>query len=319
MDPLKVGLVGLGRHGTRYANHLINDVFGLDLTGVIRDDISKGIPSELEGIELFKDMTDLMKGSDIIIIATPTDSHFNIASKALEMGKHVLLEKPMAGTVDECKKLVETEKITEGSLSIAQTLRYSPVLMKLKDELKSVGPVRWFEMVQSLEPPKTPWLLEDRAMGGCVLNTGVHVFDTVSHILGDINSVSCTLDRYHNPIWEDYAYGDLMIRSGVEGAFKISRNGNFRSCYLRVDLEEGFLWADPLTSTFYQMDDGIRKKEIVKGQTNTLIPLLEDLRDTAIGKIEPKISGLDGMKAVNVAISCYISGREKREVSCRMN
>ncbi len=316
MDRIKVGVAGAGRHGSRYIDHILNDIPEMELTGVTRSDPSLELEKRWveKKVRSFGDQEGLLiRGIDLLIIATPTDTHHELALKGLKAGVHVLLEKPMCGNSDQCRDLILAEKESEGSLTIAQTLRYSPTMIELDKILKDKGPVRWFEAVNALEPPKTPWLMEDRAMGGCVLNTGVHVFDLIEHLLGKVVSTSCWTERILNPVWEDYAYGNLTLSDGLEGAFRISRNTNQRTRYLRVDLDEGFIWADTLTDTIYNVNNGKMKKRRVKRERNTLIPLLSDMVKVIRGEIDPPISGTDGLKAVTIAESCYSSAMEDKE------
>ena len=164
------------------------------------------------------------------------------------------------------------------------------------------------------EPPRTKWLLKDRAMGGCVLNTGVHVFDTVKWILSDIVSIGCRTERINNPIWEDLAYGNMTLKNGIEGSFRISRNTGTRSRYFRVDLREGFLWADSITSEFFHVEDGKMIKETIDGETRTLIPLLRDMVRVVNGEMTPPITAAEGVKAVSAALACYESHSANNEI-----
>lgn len=311
MDRVRVGLAGIGRHGIRYARHIRNDMNDMELSFISRAS-SRDLPEELKGVEISSDI--FKEDLDLLIIATPTDTHHDLISKGLKRDMNILVEKPVVGNREQCLSLLNEEKESQGTLTVAQTLRYTPVLNHLKERLVDFGPIRWFEIVQSLEPPKTPWLLEERAMGGCVLNTGVHVFDTVNWLISEILYASCMTDRILNPVWEDHAYGNLTLRGGIEGCFRISRNTNRRSRFIRVDLKEGFLWADSLTSEFYHVDDGVMKKELISGETMTLIALLQDMVKVVNGEMGPPITALDGIKAVSAALACYDSHGVNNEI-----
>jgi predicted dehydrogenase len=304
------GIIGIGRHGSRYVHHLQNDVFNARLTAAMRGTVKaeRGPLKDHPDVNLYTDLDSFLgSGIDCVIVATPTDSHFHLAAATLKRDLHVLLEKPMCGTIEQCRDLMKIAESSNGTLTIAQTLRYYPVFRRLRERLTSKKNLKWFEMVQSLEPPRTSWLSEGRAMGGCVLNTGVHVFDTISYVLGEISSVSCKTQSIMNPFWEDLAYGDINLSDGIEGSFKISRITNSRSRYLRVDMDEGFLWADSLNDTLYEMKDGELHKEEVTGEKMTLIPLLEDMVEVVNRAIDPPVSGLQGMRAVETAMACYSS------------
>jgi predicted dehydrogenase len=317
MDLFRVAVAGAGRHGSRYIDHLINDIDEMEITGVLRSDPGKGLDDRWKpySLQLFQSLDDLIRSKpDLLIIATPTDTHFDLAKKALSNGIDVLVEKPLCGNSEQCLGLLKYEKENEATITVAQTLRYSPAIKEMEGLLKECGPVRWFEVVNALEPPKTRWLLEKRAMGGCVLNTGVHSFDLVNLLLGRISAVTCWTESIFNPSWEDYAYGNLTLGDGTEGSFRFSRNTDLRTRYLRVDLQEGFIWADTLTDTIYNVKDGKMKKERATGERRTIIPLLNDMVKLLKGEIDNPIPSIAGFEAVAVAEACYASSSKDTEV-----
>ncbi|MGA1848873.1 MAG: Gfo/Idh/MocA family protein, partial [Thermoplasmatota archaeon] len=252
MGELSLGVIGMGRHGSRYINHILNDVKGARLGGVCRSDPAKAeaFTSEHPDIRVFPDADSLFSSGDVeaVVVATPTFTHEGLAVKAMEAGLDVLLEKPMAGSLEACRNIIDTADRTGRKLMLAHTLRYDPVYNALKESLKNENEPSWFEVQQRLEPPKTHWLMDrEQAQGGCVLNTGVHVFDTMRYVFdGEISRMECRTMRIINPVWEDYAYGTITMRGGLEGNFKITRDSNFRARILRVDFEGGLLYGDSL-------------------------------------------------------------------------
>ena len=68
---------------------------------------------------------------DVIVVATPVGSHFELAHQALKAGKHVLVEKPLASTVEECERLVELAQRNNLTLMVDHTYIYSPAIRKI--------------------------------------------------------------------------------------------------------------------------------------------------------------------------------------------
>ncbi|RLF69663.1 MAG: hypothetical protein DRN57_00150 [Thermoplasmata archaeon] len=309
MDPVRAGVAGVGKHGMRYIKHMINDVPEMELSGVVRGDPSKGTVPELEeaGVPMHPSLEGLLSsGVDLLVVAAPTSAHLPAARRALERGVHVLLEKPMASDPEECRELLDAERRSDATLTVAHTLRYSPSILRVRELLSGREGVLWFEMAQTLEPPRNPWLKDGRARGGCVLNTGVHLFDAASFIFGSpVSQVECRLERLKNPMWEDHAYGSMVLSSGLEGAFRISRVSGSRTRYVRVDLENEVLWADVLTETVFHVFDGSSRKEEMKGEKRAIIPLLSDMVNVVRGNMKPPVTGEDGMRAVEAAWKCY--------------
>ncbi|MGA1793518.1 MAG: Gfo/Idh/MocA family protein [Thermoplasmatota archaeon] len=319
MSALRFGVIGAGRHGSRYIKHILEDVKGAELAAVCRMDPSKGLGLEIEPdkVSLHGDYRKLLEDDlDVVVIATPTALHEEMAAASMEAGVDVVLEKPMAATSEACRRLIDVEKRTGRKLMIAQTLRYCPVWKKMGKIWKELPFPEWFEMVQYLEPPKTPWLLDrELAGGGCLLNTGVHVFDSLRFIFdADITSVECRTERSLNPVWEDFAYGTIKLKGGLEGSFKIARDSKYRSRTMRIDHEGGVLYGDALNVKLMKLEDGVEKLVPLRGEVKMLVPLLKDMvRCVRTGK-EPPITSGDGLRAVEIAEACYRSAERGTEV-----
>ncbi len=319
MRPLKFGIIGMGTHGSRYANHILNDVKEATLVAVSRRDGS--LISEFLGnnpkVIFHEDHTELLKEDiDAVIIATPTALHEKMTIGSMEAGLDVILEKPMAGTVEACENIIKVEKKTGRKLMIAQSLRYCPVWNKMKELVQNKPFPEWFEMVQYLEPPKTGWLLDkELAQGGCVINTGVHVFDSFSYIFdAPIRKVECTLERSINPTWEDFAYGNVTLKGGIEGGFKIARDSKYRARTLRIDYQGGLLYGDSLGNRLIQVEEGEEMVIDVGDPVNTIVPLLQDFIHCVQKGSDPPITSSDGVEAVKAARSCYVSAEKDEEV-----
>jgi predicted dehydrogenase len=316
---MKFGIVGLGRHGMRYANHLLNDIDEAELSAVCRRD--KGsieeFLSEYPSVEYHVGLDSLLKSDiDSVIISTPTFYHEEMAIAALKAGKHVILEKPMAGTVEACRRIMEEEERSDRRMMIAQTLRYCPVWNKMKQMLPELPFPEWFEMAQYLEPPKTPWLMNrELAMGGCVLNTGVHVFDSFNFIFdAPVKSVECTMESALNPVWEDFAYGNVTLKGGIQGSFKIARDSKYRARTMRIDYRGGLLYGDSLGNKLIQVEDGVETTIDVGEPVFTLVPLVKDFIRCIENGEEVPVTGEMGMQAVMAAKACYRASEKGEEV-----
>ena len=82
--------------------------------------------------ELFLD-----KSIDAVVVATPVSSHFELAKRCLQSGKHTFIEKPMASTVDECRELIALSHAQGLALMVGHTFVYSPPVKKIKELVDS--------------------------------------------------------------------------------------------------------------------------------------------------------------------------------------
>ncbi len=103
-------------------------------------------------VKILQDTEEVMKNSaiDAVVIATPVHTHFPLAKRALEHGKHVLIEKPMTTSSEEAKHLVELASKKKKILMVDHTFVYSPAVSKMKEMLtkKQLGRLCYFDSVR---------------------------------------------------------------------------------------------------------------------------------------------------------------------------
>lgn len=128
-----------------------------------------------------------------VVIATPDATHLPIATKALEAGKDVLLQKPMAMTSDQCREIIAAASKSSGRLSVSFMHRYFPEVRWLSRALQQ----NRFGRIHSIRLRNaTPgagwaeWFYDPQMVaGGVVMQLGVHGIDLVQHLFGPIASV----------------------------------------------------------------------------------------------------------------------------------
>ncbi len=144
---------------------------------------------------------------DIVDICLPTDLHAEVSIAALEAGKHVLCEKPMALTSADCDRMIAAAQNNNRILMIAQVLRFWPEYVALKDFVaeRKFGAVRSAMFFRQCGLPDwSKWLPISERSGGAVIDLLVHDIDQVISLfgmpqwvsakqLGDVDGISATL------------------------------------------------------------------------------------------------------------------------------
>ena len=147
---INVGIVGFGYWGPNLVRNFVAQpnckVIAIAESKKNRHAvISKMYPE----IHIYDDAQNLINNLsiDAIIIATPVFSHFHLAMKALEMGKHVLIEKPMTSTTQEAETLVNIAKQKNLTLMVDHTFLYTGAVQKIKEIISSgtIGGVKYFD------------------------------------------------------------------------------------------------------------------------------------------------------------------------------
>ncbi|MEA2324422.1 MAG: hypothetical protein QOD81_4272 [Solirubrobacteraceae bacterium] len=140
MRPLGLGVVGLGYWGPHFVRA------GCDLEGAEVVAACDANPIALatqarryRNVRFTPRFSDLLADDEVdaIIVATPITTHYTIAKLALEAGKHVLVEKPLAGSTEECQKLIRLARERGLILMPGHTFLYSPPVLAVKDMLES--------------------------------------------------------------------------------------------------------------------------------------------------------------------------------------
>lgn len=131
MNTVKIGVAGAGHLGKIHLK-CIQDVPELELIGFYDSDASRAasVSSEL-GVHSFDDLDALLASVDALDIVTPTLSHFSLAEKAMTLGKHVFIEKPVTATVSEGERLFKLQKEKGLIAQVGHVERFNPAMQAI--------------------------------------------------------------------------------------------------------------------------------------------------------------------------------------------
>lgn len=120
----------------------------------------------------------------MVIVTTPPESHFELAKRSLEAGKHVVVEKPFVPTPEEAAELAELSKKTGKKLAVYQNRRWDSDFLTLRKILADglLGDIAEFEThfdSHSPDPPPESWKREDKPAHGTIYGLGTHLIDQV--------------------------------------------------------------------------------------------------------------------------------------------
>lgn len=132
---MKVGVIGLGYWGPNLVRNFlahseVTEVIGCDT----RDDRLSFIKARFPAAKLTKNCLDIIKAdTDIIVIATPVDTHYNFAMKSLEAGKHIWVEKPFTSSVAQAEELINIAEQKNLKIFVDHTFIYNGAVRKVKE------------------------------------------------------------------------------------------------------------------------------------------------------------------------------------------
>ena len=191
---MKIGLIGYGAWGKHHANAILNTA-GAELAAIVcNSEKSASIAQkEHKGVTVYRNYDELLKRKDIeaVDIVLPTFLHSKVAIKALNKGKNVLLEKPLAGSLEECDRLIDVANRSGKVLTIGHELRLSSQWRKVKEIIKKgkIGtPI--YSLMSIFRSPfrkgSNNWRYTKSMVGSWILEELIHYFDLLLWFYEDL-------------------------------------------------------------------------------------------------------------------------------------
>ncbi|WP_136795555.1 MULTISPECIES: Gfo/Idh/MocA family protein [Desulfosediminicola] len=312
-NTIRVGIIGTGTHGSRYANHVVNDVEGLVLAATSRRSINGKEQAKEWGATFHDDWRELVSNEEVqaIIAVVPPKINLDIARYCAELGKPLLMEKPLGRNGGEAGEIVAVLEAQKSQLTVGQTLRYNPVIQALQYQLPTMGKLHSFAVNQRIEPSSLAWHDDpDEAGAGVVIHTAVHIFDSLRVITGQkITRVIAAARSFHGKRLEDLVTMLAEFEDGTIGTVDVSKVGNARSGRWEFICQEGQLHGEQIFHRISRIVGAQKTEEEQFKPSPTILHLLTDWRDFLLGKIPNPVSGEDGLYTVKVCDACLRSAR----------
>ncbi|HYI76708.1 MAG TPA: oxidoreductase [Chryseolinea sp.] len=190
MNPIKTALLSYGMSGEIFHAPLLAVNPGFELSMVLQRNSDKA-KQRYPHTKIARTVDEVISDSDIelVVINTPNDSHYQFATKALESGKHVIVEKPFTVTTKEADTLIALAKKTNRQLTVFQNRRWDGDFMTVKKVVdnKWVGKIAEFELhydrYRNYIEANT-WKEEQGPGSGILYNLGSHMLDQVLVLFG---------------------------------------------------------------------------------------------------------------------------------------
>jgi predicted dehydrogenase len=290
---------------------------------------------------VFTDYRQMLKERDIdmITIAAPNQLHAQMTMDGARAGKHVLCEKPLAMTVEQCEQMVDVCKQSGALLLYAEELFFTPKYLKAK-EMADDGAFGKVHLVKQSEKhfgPHAPWFWEvERCGGGALMDLGCHGIAFCHWFLGrpTITSVYCQMGTYvhaDKTRGEDEAYCILEFENGAIGVIENSwgRRGGMDDrieVYGSEGLTSANLHMGNALPTYSENGYGyaVEKAPSTKGWT---YPVFEELWNYGFpqemvhfahcvrGKEKPQATGEDGLVVMKALYAAYASAGQGRKIA----
>ncbi|MEK3888730.1 Gfo/Idh/MocA family protein [Bacillus sp. FSL K6-3431] len=338
MKKLKVGIIGCGsiskyRHFPEYvANENVEIIAVCDILEERVEATAKKL-----GAKAYTDYEKMLSEADIDVVSvcTPNYLHAQMSVAALNAGKHVLCEKPMATSKEEALSMIEAAKKNDKKLMIGHNQRFVPSHSKAKELIAKgeIGKIFGFRTAFGHPGPegwsidgKESWFFrKEEAFIGAMGDLGVHKTDLMRYILGEeFVEVGAFVESgaKEDSTVDDNAICVLKSESGIIGTLAASwafvKEDNSTIIYgekavLRLE-------DDPDYSLIIQYSDGeVEKLDLGKIQSNdeggqNSSHVIDLFVESILNDTDTPVNGEEGMKSLNVVLAALESSKTKRIV-----
>jgi len=266
---------------------------------------------------------------DAVVVAVPTYSHASVASAALEAGKHVLVEKPLAHTPKEAERLFREAQSSDRVFQVGYMRRYDRAYREVKDRIAngSLGLLLIYRAIAHDPAPPPGWAADPKLSGGIFYDMLSHDFDMGRYLMA--SEVSSVYAIGSSKVCEEVAKkGDLdtvavimKFKSGAFGYVEGFRNspygydlrtevvGSGGSAVVGAMNDPGLTFAD---------QKGLRQygvKWFADRFNAAFVAEDNDFAKAIVTRGDPRVSASDGIRAVEIAEACRLSVARKKPVS----
>ncbi|HME89188.1 MAG TPA: Gfo/Idh/MocA family oxidoreductase [Chthoniobacterales bacterium] len=296
MKELRVGVVGVGHIGSNHAR-LYSDIRSANFAAIYDVDVPRAnsIAKKFGGT-VAKSLEEFSGLVDAASVATPTNSHHEIALQLLQRGKHLLVEKPITENPEHAAELAELAARNQLILQVGHVERFNPVLSALEARLAHP---RFIE-AHRLSP------YPDRSTDiGVVLDLMIHDLEIILHL---VRSSVQDIDAVGIPVLsksEDIANARIRFENGCVANVTSSRISPERMRKIRVFQEDAYLSLDyeKQSGEIYRRESGkiTRDKVPIEREEPLKQQLVSFIECASTGR-QPRVSGFQAAAALELAV-----------------
>lgn len=309
MRETRLAIVGAGIMGSNHAR-LARTHQDARLVAVVDADVSRARAAAGDsGAAVLAEIDELEDIADAVIVATPTHLHVPVGVRLLELGLHVLVEKPIAPSSAEAAEMVAVSERVGRLLMVGHVERFNPAVSQLGDHV--TGPLH---IEASRINPFT-----QRISDGVVLDLMIHDLDIVLSLLPiDVEAERISgVARRIKGATEDIAVVCVGFTNGVTAVFNTSRLGQTKIRSIEITQEDAMVTADLLRQTIeihrmshheYVGGEGARYRQssvveipFIDGRGEPLYREQRHFIDCVRNGSIPLVSGHDGTRALQLA------------------
>ncbi|HUI35642.1 MAG TPA: Gfo/Idh/MocA family oxidoreductase [Stellaceae bacterium] len=300
---LRIGVIGVGVMGSNHAR-VLADIPGVNLVGIVDPDPKqRGRVASALGCETFGSVEALIRsGVDAVTIAAPTHLHRDIAIECASRGVHILVEKPIASTIEEGRAIVAACRRAGVTLMAGHVERFNPAVESIKRAIKD-------QHILSIAITRVGPFPPRMSNVGVVIDLAVHDIDLIrwftdSEIVEiQPQTSSAVAER------EDIALLQFRTASGVLAHINTNWLTPFKARNIHIATRDKYLMADLLTLQVtecfgFQPDGSYSMRHLSVGYAEPLRAELVAFINAVRSGEAPAVTGEEGVASLEIAIRC---------------
>ena len=264
---------------------------------------------------------ELLERSDAVYITTPNTQHVSLAMAAIETGKHVFCEKPLATNAADAESVFEKANEGPGVFQVGHNRRFAPVYASLRKMLsETYKPHSAHVKMNRGELLKPEWTGDTEITGGFLYETPIHMFDMMRFLFGEVESLHAIGSTHEYKEVDDFSVL-LKFANGMHATLATAADASWLFPFERVEVFCHH--ATLLTREMESLTCSSNLEGHFTVQTMHQLPreerwgyVQEDRAfiDSIVNNSPPLVTALDGLMAVRIADAVYESVRSNGPV-----
>ncbi len=310
-EPIRVGVVGVGNMGQHHTR-VLSMLKDAELVGVADLNVERGIDTASKyRVRFFEDYHDMLPHVDAVCIAVPTRLHHSVGMTCLQAGVHVLVEKPIAASIEEAESLVNAAAESQCILQVGHIERFNPAFQELSKVLNT-------EELLALEAHRMSPYSQRANDVSVVLDLMIHDIDLLLELASaPVVKLTATGSRASGSGYLDYVTATLNFANGIVATLTASKVTHRKIRRIAAHCKNSLTEADFLnneilihrqTTADYKTDYGqvlYRQDGLIeKVYTSNIEPLHAELEHFVCcvrGGNQPSVGGEQALKALRLA------------------
>jgi UDP-N-acetylglucosamine 3-dehydrogenase len=311
---IRVGVIGVGSMGFHHAriyNQLAENGL-VELVGVSDIDYERALSvARAFKTRAFKDHRELLGLVDAVSIATPTETHKDIALEFINAGRHVLVEKPIASSVKDALELIEKAEENHVVLMVGHVERYNPAVTRLREIIRGGLLGEPVTIMAKRVGPFNPRV----AKTSIIIDLAIHDIDVINSLLDSkVSSVYARSRRVHpSSMEDDYGLITISYENQVDAVLETNRLTPYKMRSLEVVGTKGVALLNYIEQKITLYDEEWVRDAIIQREEPLKLELLNFIR-VVEGVEKPTVTIEQATYALLIAEAALESSKKNKPI-----